>query len=405
MASQAEIDKYLAKILESEEFASSKIYKSYLSYLVKANQEGKNLKEATIAIEFFGKDAHFNPSEDTIVRTHTFALRKKLESYYYHEGREDKMRLVLPKGGHYEVVLMPIADTLSPSHQFKSFIKKNVHYLTILSLLALIASMAIYNCHLKQELSDYRIIDLNDPIWRDYLQSSLPILIVAGDHFFYEQRRPEFEDILTIRNPKINSMEEFQAMALNNTYRAANEPYFPYHSIWSLPPILSILYSAKEEPILRKSSSISPQILNEYNIIFVGSIKTLYILKHTLMESHFDFTISPHSVIYTPKDTSATQIFSTTLHSSGPNDDLVLVVKVPGPKKNSIFIIASFHSLGAPEIARYLTHPVLRTRLDHTFSEKLGYIPDYFELLFRVSGIDKTAYSTELLICEEIPTK
>ena len=78
MITPATQKKYLEKILNSKEFSGSKIYKSYLTYLIDAANEGKELKETTIAIEVFGKDAGFNPAEDTIVRSHTYNLRKKL---------------------------------------------------------------------------------------------------------------------------------------------------------------------------------------------------------------------------------------------------------------------------------------------------------------------------------------
>ena len=84
-----------------------------------------------------------------------------------------------------------------------------------------------------------------------------------------------------IRDPYINSdedLEQFKIKYPDPSIQISPEPYFPYHSIWSLPPILSLLFSANQKPILRQSSDITPQFLNEYNIIFVGSIKTLYSL-------------------------------------------------------------------------------------------------------------------------------
>jgi hypothetical protein len=227
----------------------------------------------------------------------------------------------------------------------------------------------------------------------------------VGDHFFFSEYGDTYQNLLAIRDGKINSIEElrdFNTRYPDKKIQPADEPYFPYHSIWSLPPILNLLYSVNQTPILRKSSSLSPQILNEYNIIFLGSIKTLYILKHTLANSHFRFEISPHRIEYSPPDTSTPQLFKTSLHSRGPNEDLVLVVKLPGPVNNSIFIIASYHSLGAPEIADYLTDPSRRSELEKKFQEKFNNVPQYFELLFRVTGIDKTAYNTELLIYNEI---
>lgn len=394
--------KTLEKILNSSEFSTSKLYQTYLAYLVNAAEQGQSPKETTIAIEVFGKDASFNPAEDTIVRSHTYTLRKKLESYYYKEGKEDKYRLKIPKG-HYKVEFAPVSeDDGLPDNRIR-LLARSAGMLILIVLCALLAVLWIHNRALESDLNRYRIIDLNDPIWKEYLQSDLPILIVAGNHFFFNEYDDRYQQIVSIRHPKINDIEDFQVLYPGETVTPSPEPYFPYHSIWSLPPILCMLYSVNKTPILRKSSDISPQILKEYNIIFEGSIKTLYALKHTLLKSHFQFEILPHRIIYTPPEGDPAQVFETTLHSEGPNEDLVLALKLPGPSNNAIFIIASYHSLGAPEIANYLINARLRSDLENQFMERYNRIPDYFEILFRVSGIDKTAYNTEILVFNEIP--
>lgn len=394
--------KLLEKILSSNEFSHSKIYQTYLTYLVESACAGKELKETTIAIEVFGKDASFNPAEDTIVRSHTYTLRKKLESYYFQEGRDDKFRLKIPKG-HYETKFIPVSEN---KYHPKTLLRKIAsHYFLfiILALCVFIFQLWYRTLSLENELDSYHTIDKNDPIWKEYLQSSLPILITVGDHFFFDDTNNKYKTSINVRDPRINSIEDFQTQYPNMRVEPTKEPYFPYHTIWSLPPILSLFFSAHETPILRKSSDISPQVLDEYNIIFVGSIKTLYTLKHTvLIKSHFHYEISPHRVIYSPPDSGAVQVFHTSLHSRGPNEDLVLALKLPGPNKNSIFIIASYHSLGAPDIANYLISPVRRHDLEQKFEDKFGSIPPYFEVLFRVTGIDKTAYNTEILVYNEI---
>ena len=131
-----------------------------------------------------------------------------------------------------------------------------------------------------------------------------PSSLVIGNHFFFNEYIKEYQDTLTCRIPAINSLEEFMAAYPKAIVNRAPEPYFPYHSIWSIPPILSILYSANKNPILKKSSDINPQMLNEYNIIYLGSIKTLEIMRHTLLESHFSFHITPHIVTFSPPDGS-----------------------------------------------------------------------------------------------------
>ncbi|HDP67893.1 MAG TPA: hypothetical protein ENN20_05250 [Candidatus Marinimicrobia bacterium] len=399
--------KYLDKIINSNEFSGSKIYSSYLTYLLNATNQGKCLKEITIAMEFFDKDSSFNPAEDTTVRSHTYTLRKKLQNYYYNEGKDDKYRLKIPKG-HYNTQFVTSAAGRSGSGKILRWSVKHYQLLIILVLIGCVAFLWIRNRTILNRLNKYQIVKETDSIWHDYLESDLPILIVAGDHFFFDDYSTDYNDMVSIRYGKINSPEDFEKLKSQfpgDHIRPTEEPYFPYHSIWSLPPILSMLNSVGQKPVMRRSSTIGPQILGEYNIIYLGSIKTLYILRHTLSKSHLSYEILPHKVIYTPKDSSESQVFRTSLHSVGPNEDLVIAVKLSGPTGNAIFMIASYHSLGAPEIVNYLINENTRLHVENTFMEKYGRMPQFFEILFRVTGIDKTAYNTEILVFNEIVEK
>jgi len=394
--------KLLEKILASREFCGSKIYAAYLTYLYEASQSGKNLKETTIAIEFFGKGADFNPAEDTIVRTHTYNLRKKLQNYYYEEGKNDKFRLWIPKG-HYTINFMPVTEAFYHPRKLLYLLKKNYKAVIsiVLAFLLLITVMA--NLRLRNTIKSYQIVAIDDPLWQDYLQSKLPVMIVVGDHFFFSEYSEKYKSNIVIRHGKINSIEDLDALQAQyptSVLKPADEPYFPYHSIWTLPPVLNMLFGVGQKPVLRKSSSVIPSVLEEYNLIYLGSIKTLYILKHTLMNSHFKFQILPHIITYINGDTVKT--FQTPLHSPGTNEDLVLALKLPGPINNSIFIIASYHSLGAPEVVNHLIQKNMRDEIIGQFLTKYGYMPRYFEILFQVSGIDKTAYKAEMLIFNEI---
>jgi len=399
--------KLLEKIANSSEFVASRVYASYLDYLVETTNQQRSLKEVTIAIEFFGKDSTFNPAEDTIVRAHTYTLRKKLENYYLNEGKDDEYRLRIPKG-HYEARFVKVTEEIEHSKKLLKGLKKRCYLFVIALLVCLTAILWFKNRAALNQLRKYQFVELNDPIWKDYLHSELPILVVVGDHFFFDEYNPKYKQIVSIRDGKINSVEDLEALKTrypDDSVRPTDEPYFPYHSIWSLPPILNMLFAVDQKPLMRKSSSISPQILGEYNIIFVGSIKTLYILRHTLANSHFSFEILPHKITYTPPDSAEPQIFRTSLHSAGPNEDLVLALKLPGPTNNSIFIIASYHSLGAPEVVSYLTQTSTRTVMKQRFTEKYGAMPQFFEILFRVTGIDKTAYNTDMLVFNAIEKK
>ena len=189
----------IEKILNSEEFSGSHIYKSYLSYLIEAKQQGKSLKESTIAIEFFGKSAEFNPAEDTIVRSHTYNLRKKLETYYLKEGKDDKFRIKIPKG-HYEVSIVPASENdLALTRRIKDFIQNKFWIPIILLLLIALAAIVFQNRSLEKKLHQYQIIEPSDAIWNDYLQSKLPVLIAVGANFLILPAAP---NLFTKRIPR-----------------------------------------------------------------------------------------------------------------------------------------------------------------------------------------------------------
>jgi hypothetical protein len=391
--------KLLEKIQQSQEFAGSAIYGNYLAYLVDCAIKGKQLKETIIAIEFFGKDGNFNPSEDTIVRSHTYKLRNKLEKYYLTEGKEDRYCFNIPKG-HYEIHFSKREAVSDTSPKPYTNIQKTVLYIILAALFTLSLILLTQNISLQNNLKLYKTVNADNFIWKEFIQSDLPVLIVPGDHFLFLMHSKDLNKEIGVRDMNVNSYSEFEELRSLNpdkNFTVNPEPYFPYHSIWTLPPVLSILYSYNKKIVMRKSSIITPQMLDEYNVIFVGSIKTLYTLTHIVERTHFKYSIAPHKIMFFNSDSNKTITYSTSTHSEGANEDLVLALKLPGPVNNSILIIASYHSLGAPEIANYLTDPGRKKELERILLERSETLPQYFEILFRVTGIDKTAYKTEIL--------
>jgi hypothetical protein len=97
----------LARVLESRAFAKTARLASFLRYICTARAEGRvaDLTEQRIGQEVFGRTGHYNPTEDTIVRSTARLLRQRLESYYEDEGRDDRWRLAVPRGAYAPVVV------------------------------------------------------------------------------------------------------------------------------------------------------------------------------------------------------------------------------------------------------------------------------------------------------------
>ena len=90
------------RILASKLFALSNRLKAFLSFIIDAALEDRadRLKEFTLGIEVFEKDESFDPNIDSIVRVEASRLRSKLREYYAGEGKDDPVRIDIPKG-HY----------------------------------------------------------------------------------------------------------------------------------------------------------------------------------------------------------------------------------------------------------------------------------------------------------------
>src|ERR1700693_1055987 len=93
---------HLEKVLSSQSFKAAKGRSKFLRYVVEEALAGRaeSIKEYSIGVEVFGRGPSFDPRISNIVRVEAQRLRSKLAKYYEGEGREDALRIELPKGGY-----------------------------------------------------------------------------------------------------------------------------------------------------------------------------------------------------------------------------------------------------------------------------------------------------------------
>ena len=96
---QAAIRQQLDRILHSGPFHQSHRRQRFLEYLVNETLAGRSerLKGYSIALEVFGRPETFDPIVHPLVRIEAARLREKLREYYGTEGRDDPVRIELPK--------------------------------------------------------------------------------------------------------------------------------------------------------------------------------------------------------------------------------------------------------------------------------------------------------------------
>src|SRR5262245_59488854 len=95
-----EVLQQLERILLDRRFASSERNAGFLRYVVNRTLAGRanEIKEVVIATELYGRSTDYDPKVDSIVRVEAPRLRSKLQSYYEQDGRQDPIRITIPRG-------------------------------------------------------------------------------------------------------------------------------------------------------------------------------------------------------------------------------------------------------------------------------------------------------------------
>jgi TolB-like protein/Tfp pilus assembly protein PilF len=107
----------LERMLSSPPFENSERLCRFLRFVIKKtlDGEGGEIKEYLIALEVYGRAPSYDPKVDSIVRVEASRLRTKLREYYETQGREDEVRIELPKGSYVPVLrLLPGAAVAEP---------------------------------------------------------------------------------------------------------------------------------------------------------------------------------------------------------------------------------------------------------------------------------------------------
>ena len=99
---RAAIQEQLERLLGNSHFSHSRRFPSFLRFVVEQTLSGQTdlLKERTLGMEIFGRDADYDTASDPIVRVTAAEIRKRIAQYYQEPGHENELRLSLPAGSY-----------------------------------------------------------------------------------------------------------------------------------------------------------------------------------------------------------------------------------------------------------------------------------------------------------------
>jgi hypothetical protein len=169
----------LKRVLESVEVRSSHRCQEFLQFVVEETLKGRadTIKERTIGIEVFGRQAAYNTDDDATVRTKATEVRKRLALYYAGSGKNDPVRIHLPVGSYIptfsevrtsKAAAANVPSEVNPGHKNS----KRVLWWSV--VLVVIVALALGGWRLRPAPS------VIDQFWNPFFVSSTPVMIAAS---------------------------------------------------------------------------------------------------------------------------------------------------------------------------------------------------------------------------------
>jgi hypothetical protein len=96
------IREQLERLLANAHFSQSKRFPSFLRFVTELTLAGETdgIKERTLGVEIFGRDAEYDTASDPIVRVTAAEIRKRVAQYYQDPAHKDELRITLPSGSY-----------------------------------------------------------------------------------------------------------------------------------------------------------------------------------------------------------------------------------------------------------------------------------------------------------------
>ncbi len=388
---------YFSRISKSEGFANSETNVKLLKYLIKKSLAHEIPREMDIAVDFFGKGKHYNTSNDSLVRSHIWSLRKKLETYYLKKGRSDKIRLVIPKG-RYEVVFTdnPTKEHKSQSREWMTF------SIFFISLCMFAASAFLYfSSGQRVPLTEKKL--LSDPVWQDFARSPLPTQFVLGDYFVYVEEKNAGSGWRRIRSGSVNSMEELREYYQKNPefapdFMGTTHTYLNVSLPVDMMTLLPSFIRSGIDVRYNNASWLTDQEFRNFNLIFLGPLKTLRDFETYLKKSSYDCAFYPHRLfVKDMADTTQYKVMKIELDEGfNYEKDYTLVLKMPGPNDNVVMVVSNFSPFALHTIVNELHSGEFAANVRENFLGAHEKFPRFFEALVEVNIVGDVRSSSVL---------
>jgi hypothetical protein len=427
------IQDQITRILRSEEFRNSEVLRRLLLYLAEKSAcgEADQLKEYVIAIEGLGKPSSYDPQHSSAVRIQIGRLRQKLTEYYRDQGKDDPVRIELPKG-HFRLTYQerqpeaprvepkvlpepyaggePRVEVL-PNHAEKSISIRFLSGLLLAAALIAVGFMLFRFAwpHSKEAASEAWTGDLQT-LWAPFMSSRRPLIISIEDPLFVELRSNPgiyYRDRSLNRWADVQNSEPIHVLgkALKNPDIQPSRYYTAFGEAEASFLLGSLLGPHVQLFSLSKASQLTWQQLADNDVVFVG-------VQNLFFEQVQGLPIEPQLIpelggVRNPHPGAGEPALFSDQYVTAPAEQGVvyaLVTHLPGPgRSNEVESFTSNRSAGYVGAVQWFTSPEFaKVLVQKLTSSAQGRMPRYYQVLLRVRFKDDVPTETTFVLSREL---
>jgi hypothetical protein len=293
------------RVLTSRHFIKAPLLSAFLAYVCRrALEDGAaRILEHEIGVNVFGRDEGYDSREDNIVRNYARQLRRRLDEYYSTDGRAERLRVDIPKGGYVPLFTLNQSAVINPgvpgefeqndsalrplSVRSRSLYLRAAIFVAVAFLLMLFG-VAFYA--LQHRKSAPPTVSTMHPLWRQLFLPNKDIFFVPADTAFVTlqdiQKRTfslaEYVSWSAVEQPKPSFISDLKTRK--------------YTSVVAMETISRLEHLPEAIPdhcLIRTVRSLTLEDMKNGNMILLGSIYSIPWIEVVQNELNFHFVYKP----------------------------------------------------------------------------------------------------------------
>jgi len=380
-------------------------------YLYSCSLNGKLPKEIEIAVEGLGRDKDFDATQDALVRVYIHKLRQKLDDYYRKEGQVE-YRLVIPKGEYRLLLAKQSVDAIALPDDSDTieFLETNIttrkwRRVTYVFIGILVISFALNLLQFYSQAGSHSryLKDMRaQPLWSSLFVDDRHIVIVVGDYYIYAETDGDDTVRRLVRDFDLNSAMELSNYLQLYPSQAARKfdvglSYLPTSTAHALGVLSPIFSSGKKQPKVMLASELTPEIIRNDHIVYIGHLSGMGILSDAVFDASRFHVGTGFDELIDNTDGQRYTSNSGIPHSvNGNSRHLAYLSSLVGPAGNRIIVVAGFRDAGLKELAEVVSSQAGLATLE---SQNTGSL---FEAIYQIATVGHATAPAKILTIHSV---